>query len=829
MNRKMLRRRRTATLLNSTGIAFMASMVSLSAHAQETPQNQPATAEKAPAGLEEIVVTARRRSEGLQDVPATVTAITSAELQRRDLSSIERVAAATPQLAIGRTTNGSGASIVLRGIGSSAGSSGIEQSVALIVDGVYYGQGSSINDALVDASRIEVLKGPQALFFGKNATAGVISVVTNDPGPNTEVMMRGGYEFAAREVYGEAVYSTPITDTLGIRIAGRASKMYGGYFENVAPASKILTQDIVNGDITVHDADPAARHSPGTRQLMGRITLKWDPTDSTSLTVKGSATDSRNNNPGWNQVVIACQDYGGVVPTTPQHACRREFKLYQNNIPAQIAQGFPGAGSSGKLYQQFSAYTGTATLSHDTGWATLTSINNIQHQRMDQLVDYDYNYSLDGLNVAFGTQPTRYTAYSTENRIQTSFDGPINLMVAVLYQHTKYFTGGSIFLAPVENSSNPENRYVTYSKSSHTTGETISPYGQILFKPTPEIELTGGVRYIHETKDSDYSQPYVNPALAGIFLADQTIQAAQKFTRFLPEFTAKWSVTPTVNLFAAYKTGYKSGGFSGSNILSIATQPSDFVFGPESAKGFEVGLKSELLGRSLRFNVTAYRFNYSGLQLDFFDSPNSTFRTLNGGKSRSEGIEAEFEYVPRFAEGLTLRGNANYNNARFIDFQGPCYSGQRSSEGCTIVGPFGVPFQDLSGQPLLNAPKWTGSLGLDYQHDLSRALTGRFSVNARYSARYYPSELGKSLVDGEPILDQPAFVMLDAGIGIGASDDRWELMLIGKNLTNRFVITGSNDLTFTGSGTGTPTGLAAARNGYAQPPRTVQLQATVRF
>src|SRR5690606_23513239 len=152
-------------------------------HAQEQlPAQDPAAAAgvQAQGGIQDIVVTARKRQESVQDVPVAVTAISPVVIQQQDLTSIEKIAARTPSFTVGRASNGSGAQLTMRGIGSSSTSIGIEQSVAVIVDGVYYGQGRIINEGFFDMERAEILKGPQALFFGKNATAGVISLTTAD-------------------------------------------------------------------------------------------------------------------------------------------------------------------------------------------------------------------------------------------------------------------------------------------------------------------------------------------------------------------------------------------------------------------------------------------------------------------------------------------------------------------------------------------------------------------------------------------------------------------------------------------------------------------------
>jgi len=177
-------------------------------------QSGPAEAvDSSQGGLTDIIVTARKRSESVQQVPVAVTAVSAEVIRNQDLTSIEKIAARTPSFSVGRASNGSGAQLTMRGIGSSSTSIGIEQSVATVVDGVYYGQGRIIQEGFFDLGRIEILKGPQALFFGKNATAGVISITTADPTNTPEFRSRAAYEIKAEQVLGEAIFSGPLSDT----------------------------------------------------------------------------------------------------------------------------------------------------------------------------------------------------------------------------------------------------------------------------------------------------------------------------------------------------------------------------------------------------------------------------------------------------------------------------------------------------------------------------------------------------------------------------------------------------------------------------------------
>ena len=279
-------------------------------------------------GLQDIVVTARKRAESVQDIPVAVTAISAETIAKQDLTSLEKVAARTPNFQVGRASNGSGAQLTLRGIGSSSTSIGIEQSVAVVVDGVYYGQGRIIQEGFFDLQRMELLKGPQALFFGKNATAGVISLTTADPTDEVELKGKVSYEFRSQQAQIEAIGSTPLSDKVGLRIALRGSKMWDGYWKNVSVDRTYTTVDIqdilaANTPTPVgHLASPAAKNAPGEKEMLGRITLKFTPSDRLTATVKASYDYNSVNNSSWNYSAYNCD--GGSSHLTG-YACKGDF------------------------------------------------------------------------------------------------------------------------------------------------------------------------------------------------------------------------------------------------------------------------------------------------------------------------------------------------------------------------------------------------------------------------------------------------------------------------------------------------------------------------
>lgn len=801
--------------------------------AQDTPPDSEGTLRA--GGLDEIIVTARKRQETVQDVPVAVTAITAEQITTRDITSVEKIAAIAPQFNVGRASNGSGAQLTLRGIGSSSTSIGIEQSVAVVVDGAYYGQGRIIQEGFFDLQRVEVLKGPQALFFGKNATAGVISITTADPTPTPEFMIKGGYEFKSQQYRVEGYASMPLGETLGVRLAARYSKMDGGYYRNVADDIFYTEVDAASifaggtGEPTSHLARPAARKAPGEEEFLARGTLKWEPTDRFTATLKGSVDLNRVNNSSWNYVAYAC----GVGNTTQLNGypCVKDFVSHQNNMPADIAASFPYARNDGELYNKYRSAAGTLNLTYDADQLQVTSVTNYQwnRNRWTCACDFQSSDSSNGVGGTWATENSSWWAFSQELRALTQFDGPFNLMVGMLYQKTKRDFEQYIMFAGVSNSAAPNGfEYVATSKDSFTKGETMAAFTQATFKILPTLELAGGVRYTDETKNSFFTQPYNNPLVTTIFRDRDdpdglgVVTARQQFTNWSPEATLTWKPTPDLMLYGAYKTAYKSGGFSNGGINSkfSADPTADLTFDPEKAEGFEIGFKSTLLENQLRFNVTAFTYKYKNLQVDFFNSPIFAFQTLTAD-ARTKGVELEMEFAPRGLPGLDIHGSINYNKARYIDFPlAPCYAGQTPAEGCSLAG---NSRQDLTGMPLSVAPEWTGNLGINYVRDIGTDFKIGFNVDARYSDDYLASGFGN------PISRQDSYITLDAGIRFGAQDDNWQLAVIGKNLTNEFYVTGVVDGPSTGGGTGTPGGFKADQLGFGSLPRTVMVEVTKRF
>ena len=771
-----------------------------------------------PAHLDDIIVTARKREESFKDVPVSLTVLTNAVLERYDLSSLEKIAAGTPQFTVARASNGSSASLSMRGIGSSFTSIGIEQSVAVVVDGVYYGQGRIINEGFFDIKRVELLKGPQALFFGKNGSAGVVSVVSADPSQKFESYVKVAYETKARQPIYEGMVSGALSDTFSARLAVRGSTMSRGYVENVATAQNFGYIDVATGNTASTIATPADKYGPDEDSLAGRLTLMYTPTDSIKNITKLSANKTKTGNGSWNYIVYDCPSAGAPTP------CGRDFVNAMNNLPAAAAATFPLSGSGGDLHNDYDSLQVTNNTQFDfKQWNLNTTLN---YQRFKNIFSIDADYYSSPTSTTYANQRDKYDAYSGEVRAQTGFSGPLNFLVGGLYQKTKLESFQAAILAGIINSAAPlpENLFESFDKYSNTDGETASVFAQGTWKINEQWEFAAGARYTHETKKSDFEHRYVNPALAGLFVQGTLIKADQSWNNVSPEATLSWKATDDVTLYGAYKTGYKSGGFSNSAILTVNTTAANFQFNPEKPKGFELGMKSQLLDRTLNLVVTLYDYKFKDLQLEVFNSSLVAFNAGNAGSATTRGIETEVEWLPRMVSGLTLSASLNYNEAKYEDFaNAPCYAGETIAQGCTLDPVLaGVTHQDLTGKPTAVAPKITGNLGINWETEIPNGKVV-LSGNARYSDSYNISQYNN------PRTIQASYVMLDAAAKVELGDGGWEFGVIGRNLTNKFVLTGTLDVVGGGSGTGTAAGVPANQAGLVTLPRTVQLQVTKRF
>ncbi|MFT7304855.1 MAG: iron complex outermembrane receptor protein, partial [Candidatus Azotimanducaceae bacterium] len=589
----------------------------------------------------EIVVQARAEQESVRNIPVALTAVSEEKMNQYGIESMTDLEAITPQLSISRAGNGNGATVNIRGIGSPTTSIGIEQSVAIMIDGVYFPQGRAINEGLFDVSQVLVLKGPQALYFGKNATAGVVSIMTNNPGDEFEASIRVNNEFESDDLTLEGMVSVPINDKIGIRLAVQKSKMDGGWIRNNAvdePAA-YLTTDAATFAQRTYVNPKAETDWPQEETTYARVTVAGDLSDTFSYNVKGSYAKFEQGTPSGALEMFNCRALNGVahssVGVDPQPA-GRQTPLVQaiplptvdcnpdggrgwNNVPPEIARtnnllGQFG-GDDGDLYESRSI-TGTLNWSFENFDTKL--ILNYHNQEAQWVGDQDAS----GVTTIFAGEQNEFDNLSAEFRLVSQLDQPVNFVVGGYFQKTERDFEQVVNFAGARNTAAaPNDEYTAYNKVSGTDGDTQSVYGEVIWDIADRWQLTGGVRYIDENKDSYFIQPYVNPFFLGLFKVYDPANPAtravadQSFDDLIPEVTLRWETTDNLTMYVAYKEGFKSGGFSNSAILSNLSPAgfNDFVFDPEEVDGVEFGAKAAILNSSVLLTFEAFFYDFKDL------------------------------------------------------------------------------------------------------------------------------------------------------------------------------------------------------------------------
>jgi len=778
-----------------------------------TPESAPqASSDEKSGKLEEIIVTARRTSERLIDVPVAVTALSAQTLERAHVSDLSQIAQLTPNLIVASATAGTGGAIAIRGVASSFLDPGVEQSVGLNIDGVSIGRAYFINASQFDLAQVEVLKGPQALFFGKNSPAGVVSITSAMPTARLSAMARVGYEFDAKERFAEGYVSGPLSDTLGFRVAVKYSKLDGWIKNSVPP-----TPAVFYPGFTI--PGPSFTNTPNTEQLAGRVTLQWKPTSDFTATLKVSGNRVRGDSADSSESFCAAGSADAQIgkistfnPVTgqfvvdPYSDCNLDRHSSTGRLPNEFQSNWPFASKNGGLgYSEVRTWIASLNLQYQMGPLTLTSITGYTN-----LFAANYfNATRDFQSTLTAGLGERDHTISEEVRVQSSYDGPVNFTIGGFFEDAHRNNPYNSMFGFVGFDAANGNSVTTFKNDFNATGKTYSLFGQLRWKIVDPLELSAGVRYTHETKGTTFIQEYLNPlgVAFGFAPAGSTLDVHNSFSNWSPEITLRYKPTDNVMAYVAYKTGYKSGGISATTTISAAQilDPSPLKFNPEISRGFEAGIKAQLLNRTLRFDLTAYRYEFTDLQLTSIQ--NTAFSIRNAGKARTTGIEGSI--VWQATPELSLHGNGAYNDAKFVSYQGAqCYALIARTAAC----PGGS--YDRSGQPLQRAPKGTFAGGFDYTGSLGQALKFGFGAEAVHTSKYFIHE------NGDPNLFQDAFWRLNANARIGGADDRWELELIGRNLTNEYIKVVGLDKTFGKPGTYTV---------YSLRPREIVLQGTVRF
>lgn len=742
-----------------------------------------AVAHKRPV-IEEVIVTAQKRAENIRDVPISVSALDGETLKANNVANMNDLSLYTPNVKFQVTPNST--FINIRGLGTGE-NRGFEQSVGLVIDGVYYGRGDFMLGGTLDMARIEVLRGPQGTLFGKNTIAGALNISTGQPENEFQGdvdAMTGDFN---HQRYRGAI-TGPISDTLSWRFAFQDEKRDGYIFNT------FLDEYQANLD-----------------NQMARAKVSWMPSDTFSATFGIDVNEVSQRGDGY-QISEVYGDHLSVYETGDPEA-EADGTNYQTSTDDERAGGTRDMISK------------TLNMSWDVGEYNLTSITGYADMDVEQNVDADFSAN----RFLFLGYNDQYSQYSQELRL-TSPPGDVEFVAGLYYFKSDFFVntnieaygegagpflgpafggptdGGVLFGGPLGGIIGGALSVVVDSASRKYFDQEATAwagFGQATWYVTDRLALIGGLRYGVETKEvamrleHEGTQTLLFSQILGEtpydtndsdFPKDQTIREE---TDFSPKVSAKFDFNDDINMYATYAEGFKSGGFNAQ-----APSKDNIQFEPENATTYELGSKMRLLGGAMTLNVGLFSTDFDNLQVTIFNG--TQFVVGNAANAITRGLEFDGMWLP--FENATMTFSGGYTDATYRSYpDAPCWADgdgaagpnprERTDDNGTADPNDDQCFQDLTGAPLTRAPKWNGSLGLDYDllipNTAWRLLTG---VNLLYQSETFLN------LDNDPLDLQPATTQINAKLGVAGRDGDWSLTIHGRNLTNQLVYLESADV-----------------------------------
>ena len=780
------------TKLMSACLTTSASYLMLTtAVVAQSSQDQQTSSQQASLGqgakLETVIVTAQKRSENLQTVSISAQVIGNDQITVQNHVSAESLSQTVPGLHIVQGIYSD--SINLRGVGS--GVNGFfDQSVATFVDDIYQGRSRMTSAAFLDIDHIEVLKGPQSTFFGNNAIAGALNIVTKKPGDQFEAKVRGLYGmFGQYSIEGEA--GGPITDDFGFRVAAIFDGT-GGWIENVTDNN---------------------RRMPITDNKAGRMTFTYSPRDDLDVTLKVGASEGKTSGAGYDPSTPSQSVY--CSPPAPLTAAFVQgcAQLLASGLPMNIK----GDKTSGvPVYTELSTFEDVLTVDYRNWGHTFTSVTGFNNY---------HSHSLDSAGllptpITTVDTPEKYNQFSQEFRVASPTNQTVEYL-AGLYFQTDALHDGFEANAPVASAAVTHNPALAplipylppgFILTGAQAERVYSAFGSVTWNITDSLRLIGGLR------SSWVNKSFVGSVVYGtttqIFGGEVPIPAAlqpleaffygppggQSLKRqdygFMPSGGIQYQITPDTMAYFSYSRGFKAGGFNGNNPND---PPQEVLFGPEHVNAYEAGIKSQWLNDTLRLNADVFRSDYSDLQVNesVFNQATGTrfLQVANVASSVAQGVEFEGQWAAN--DNIRLGANISYLDSHYVSFpnatQGSlgtfCSTLSAATFAATpLCSSFGFPVpavQSLAGQRTNFAPAWSGSLSADYTVSIPNDFVLTAELSPYFTSNYYaPGAQGN-----DPFLLIPGYVRLDARVTVETLDGHWAFDLIGKNLTNRIILT----------------------------------------
>ncbi|WP_170287237.1 TonB-dependent receptor [Halioglobus maricola] len=794
------------------GYTFLASAVAIALTGSS------AVAKAQQLMLEEIIVTAQKRVESLQDVPISITTMSGERIDETGITGLEELTQYMPNVTI---NNGAGTpNLFIRGVGSGT-NAGFEQSVGLYIDGVYSGRGAlaTVPNSM-DLQRVEVLKGPQGILFGKNTIAGAINVTSAKPSSEFEGMVGVLYEPDHGEERYDLMLSGPMADNLAGRVAVRHERM-DGWWENVVTGAEGRDNDI----------------------WYGRASLQWVPLETLDVHMKYEHGDfDRQSRPTY----VYQSDFTG-----------QETSLGGVPLPT-VGDPRKGAGDVDGG-NEITTDVFAVTLNWDLEFATLTSISAYSYYESDGST---LNTDVTATPALSRTKYEEYTQYSQEIRFVSPGGETIDWIAGAYLQRGEleissqtvdldFAQSGPISVVPLYSAATAGGVPSVFDQES----DSWAIFGQGTWNVSDTLRFTLGARYNEESKDLDKVTVsdglqirfgdnflFANPANQQL-IADVRQHSFTGLSREEDKWTysgnIQWDIGEDTMLYASVSTGFKGGGYdeaySGAGYeIRLANpftgeltgesvpgaDPSILEYDSEEVLAYEIGAKMRLMDGAAELNLAVFRMEYDDLQTSSLIG--DVFRVGNAGESISQGVELDARW--QVTQGLSFGGAVAYLDAYYEDFTGatctiPQATDPLNNPGClredgTNIAPGEDGGQDLEGETLTFAPEWSASLNARLILPLGSDLLLVTNLDINYEDEFY------SALDLDPNTKHDAATIVNARIALTNQDHGWTVGVVGKNLTDEETTIWNQDVPFTNS-----------NSYFALPdrPRSIAIQAQYSF
>ena len=804
----------------------------------------------AAAEIEEVVVTARRREERLIDVPVSAAVLTAEEIERyrtRDLAELtERIPGLMIQHAGG---GGQGGNIAIRGVGNIAVDYGTDQPVSLVLDGMSFQRSHMLDTGFFDLQTIEVLKGPQSLYFGKNSPAGVIGVQSISPvvGEPVTGFVKTSYEFVTEDPVIEAGVSFSLSETLAMRFAGRYQDMSGGWLDNSARPIDNTVGDATLGlpmytDPSLQPRGASFDEYPAQEQTVFRWTTVWQPNENFDATLKWFYSESEQNDTAVT-VLYACADGVGGHPhfgvlgflwEDTTQTCTNSPRLRRNSAlpPADVANAAIGIDEGDRFFNNFENDVVTLELNWDIGDYTLTSLTGYWDYKHREYTNYDYT----SFAVVVSEQGELGDSITQEIRLQSNFDGAFNFMVGAFYEDLYRELEAPVQILPetlanVFGATSPwpepgpyEGTYMMYHQIWDNDVEAFSVFGSFDYEFNDQWTLSGGVRYTEEERDAVGGNIFENSGGFGFGPTSITYTPSDESDNVSPELTLSYKPRDNLMFYGAYKTGFQSAGISNPGTvpnltdLPIEVANDTLVFDETTVEGVEFGMKGRFMDNRLSAEVIGFYFESEDLQVGIFNSNTTTFTLQNAAVALNYG--AEVNVIFQVDDRWQLRGALSYAYLEFDEWEDAgCNSVDIPAEtgpGCHI-GPQGVAIQDVSGEQY-GGPPLSINVGASYNAPVFEG----WALDAGFDTMYHSEgELnpGVGMLPGTEIDDR---TVTNIAATLYQESGPWSVGLTCTNCFNEIYVTSIGTKPLQKIIPGVATDMTAS----IRPPRLVTLQFT---